>query len=97
MKWCSVLVVCTLANVAGAQNVRSKPVDSTTLSGVYTAAQAARGRNVYAGSCRSCHSPAALPRAVEGRGPSADGREPRAEGPEPTAEDREGDVDGARR
>lgn len=31
--------------------------DSTTLAGVYTAAQAARGKNVYAGNCRSCHAP----------------------------------------
>lgn len=29
----------------------------TTRRGVYTAAQAARGRDVYAGNCRSCHTP----------------------------------------
>ena len=28
----------------------------TTKSGVYTAQQAARGRDVYAGNCRSCHT-----------------------------------------
>jgi S-disulfanyl-L-cysteine oxidoreductase SoxD len=30
----------------------------STLSGVYTAEQAGRGKDVYAGSCRSCHTPA---------------------------------------
>ena len=29
----------------------------TTKKGVYTAQQAARGRDVYAGSCKSCHTP----------------------------------------
>jgi mono/diheme cytochrome c family protein len=33
------------------------PTGPSTLSGVYTDEQAARGRDVYAGSCRSCHSP----------------------------------------
>lgn len=30
----------------------------STLSGVYTEEQASRGKDVYAGSCRSCHTPA---------------------------------------
>jgi mono/diheme cytochrome c family protein len=30
----------------------------STLNGVYTAEQAGRGKDVYAGSCRSCHTPA---------------------------------------
>jgi cytochrome c len=30
---------------------------TTTKHGVYTAAQAARGRDIYAGNCRSCHTP----------------------------------------
>jgi len=30
----------------------------STLSGVYTDEQASRGKDVYAGSCRSCHTPA---------------------------------------
>lgn len=29
----------------------------TTKSGVYTAEQAARGRDVYAGNCKNCHTP----------------------------------------
>jgi mono/diheme cytochrome c family protein len=34
------------------------PSGPTTLAGVYTDEQAARGKDVYAGSCRSCHTPA---------------------------------------
>jgi mono/diheme cytochrome c family protein len=34
--------------------VQSRP---STLSGVYTHAQATRGKNLYTGTCRSCHSP----------------------------------------
>ena len=42
--------------VARAQAAPSAP--ATTRSGVYSAAQAERGRIAYAGLCRSCHSPA---------------------------------------
>lgn len=38
-----------------AQASASAPL--TTLVGVYTDSQAARGKDVYAGSCRSCHTP----------------------------------------
>ena len=64
---------CLIAASAQAQGVRSgtpTPADSaraaassgtqgrpTTLSGVYTDAQAMRGKDVYAGNCRSCHAP----------------------------------------
>src|SRR5262245_23244767 len=34
-----------------------KPADRTTQSGVYTADQATRGRNLFLGSCKSCHAP----------------------------------------
>jgi hypothetical protein len=45
----------TAGRIASAQ---SAPKDSTsTLSGIYTAEQAARGRASYAGLCRSCHLP----------------------------------------
>jgi mono/diheme cytochrome c family protein len=30
---------------------------TSTLNGVYTLEQAARGRNIYLGQCRSCHNP----------------------------------------
>ena len=36
----------------------SPPSGPSTLSGVYTDEQASRGKDVYAGSCRSCHTPA---------------------------------------
>ena len=35
----------------------AKPTGPSTLDGVYTDEQASRGKDVYAGSCRSCHSP----------------------------------------
>jgi mono/diheme cytochrome c family protein len=35
----------------------AKPATPSTLSGIYTAEQASRGREVYYGSCKSCHSP----------------------------------------
>jgi mono/diheme cytochrome c family protein len=68
MKLLVVFAACVIASAARAQSVKggttqtgdvSSPGagDSTTLSGVYTEAQAARGRNVYFGNCRSCHSP----------------------------------------
>ena len=59
MKYWGLLAVCTIAGAARAQSVQKPKAggDTTTLSGVYTAAQAARGKNVYAGSCRSCHAP----------------------------------------
>ena len=34
-----------------------KPIGPSTLDGVYTDEQASRGKDVYAGTCRSCHSP----------------------------------------
>jgi mono/diheme cytochrome c family protein len=66
MRW-SALALCLVASVSRAQSAKNPPtatVDATasaavvptTLSGVYTSAQAARGKNVYAGSCRSCHA-----------------------------------------
>ena len=37
---------------------RHAAATTTTLSGVYTSDQASRGQDVYAGSCRGCHTPA---------------------------------------
>jgi mono/diheme cytochrome c family protein len=39
---------------ASAAKTPSRP---STLSGVYTNEQAGRGKNLYTGTCRSCHSP----------------------------------------
>ncbi len=62
MKWSSVLIVCSIAGVARAQSTqrptpRAESREPTTMDGVYTTKQAVRGRDVYAGTCRSCHSP----------------------------------------
>jgi mono/diheme cytochrome c family protein len=54
----SLMIAASLLATAGdllAQPAASKT--RTTLSGVYTAAQATRGKDVYAGMCRSCHMP----------------------------------------
>lgn len=67
MKWpvvlCMVMALGGIASRARAQGTTAKPqaapVSSglTTLSGVYTAEQASRGKDVYAGACKSCHTP----------------------------------------
>lgn len=60
MGWTPVVVACILATPlrpVGAQDAATAPA-RTTMSGVYTYAQANRGKNVYAGMCRSCHTPA---------------------------------------
>jgi len=68
MKWCGLLAVIMIAGTARAQSAKKPATPGadtsaraatgpTTLSGVYTTEQAARGREVYAGNCRSCHSP----------------------------------------
>ncbi len=73
MKWFGLLIVCMIAGVAQGQSAKSpadsalgsRPgarlragaLGPTTLDGVYTKGQAARGKNVYAGTCRSCHAP----------------------------------------
>jgi len=36
---------------------KAPPTAKTTWSGVYTTAQAARGRRVYLGACKYCHTP----------------------------------------
>jgi cytochrome c len=67
--WTIAVVACMLVRVpshAFAQTGKSTAVSGgaasdsspSTLSGVYTNEQASRGKDVYAGSCRSCHSPA---------------------------------------
>ncbi len=58
--WTILLTACILATPAreaGAQQP-APGAGRSTLSGIYTYAQANRGKNIYAGMCRSCHTPA---------------------------------------
>lgn len=65
MRWCVVVLLGTVAGLLRAQAPKApaSKVDTqpgggpSTLSGVYTTEQAARGKDVYAGNCRSCHTP----------------------------------------
>ncbi len=47
-----------LAVAIGAGSVQGQAPTKTTNSGVYTAAQAARGETVFAEKCSACHDPA---------------------------------------
>lgn len=54
------LTLCLLlagAHLAFGQDTTRAVPEHSTLSGVYTAEQATRGRNVFLGSCKSCHAP----------------------------------------
>lgn len=64
----ALLGLVVLAASAGAQTPKRSPTQTSdsipsssgpsTWAGVYTVEQAARGKDVYAGNCRSCHTPA---------------------------------------
>ncbi len=61
----SALAIGASSHLARAQSTHqpnrvaaTRAAGSSTLSGVYTNEQASRGKDVYAGSCRSCHVPA---------------------------------------
>jgi cytochrome c len=66
--WTIAVVTCMLVrdprwvssqtSKASTPHPASTPDSPSTLSGVYTDEQASRGKDVYAGSCRSCHTPA---------------------------------------
>jgi mono/diheme cytochrome c family protein len=66
--WTIAVVACMLvrdpsrsaAQTSKASTMSAGPTAGapSTLSGVYTDEQASRGKDVYAGSCRSCHTPA---------------------------------------
>jgi len=51
------VAIASSARAVHAQSADSQPVRSTS-AGVYTAEQAARGRDTYAMQCKSCHTPA---------------------------------------
>ena len=55
--WVAALCILAAAREAVGQTVTKKgPPARSTLSGVFTAAQANRGRNVYSSSCKNCHT-----------------------------------------
>lgn len=55
--WTLALAACML--VAAAPSLQAQqPEMRSTLKGVFTDAQAARGKDIYVGSCRECHTPA---------------------------------------
>lgn len=56
--WTAAVMLCMLALVArdaAAQTLAKDAPPRSTRAGVYTAAQANRGRDIYAGMCQSCH------------------------------------------
>lgn len=65
MKWPAAICLGVALGAASAKaqgtsaKPRAAPASSglTTLKGVYTAEQASRGKDVYAGACKSCHTP----------------------------------------
>ena len=63
-RWTATLLACmftVLPQPALAQAADSaKTSVVSTVSGIYTAAQAELGRNVYQATCRSCHTPGEL-------------------------------------
>ncbi len=54
----SLVGLLVLGAPAGAQSVTKDAPARTTRSGVYSAAQATRGKEVYLTLCKSCHAPA---------------------------------------
>ena len=57
--WFAAVCASILLGRDGAAQGRSAPCgdSTTTKSGVYTTQQAIRGKDVYAGNCKSCHTP----------------------------------------
>ena len=55
----SPLILSVVVNATSfAQSVRKDRTERSTLTGVYSEKQAARGQDVYAGMCKSCHAAA---------------------------------------
>jgi cytochrome c5 len=60
----SVILILSLAPSIGGAHAQTPPTPTTdstasisTLSGVYSAEQASRGKDIYANLCKSCHNP----------------------------------------
>jgi len=56
--WTAALAACILALGARDAVAQTRASPPSTLNGVYTAEQAVRGRDLYAGMCQSCHTAA---------------------------------------
>jgi len=56
--WFAILVATVVAAHAVKGQSPPSPATRSTAAGVYTAEQAARGRDTYAMQCKSCHTPA---------------------------------------
>jgi mono/diheme cytochrome c family protein len=52
------VMLLAFASVGRAQGSSAAPASRSSTSGVYTAAQAAQGQDLYVMRCRSCHTPA---------------------------------------
>ena len=57
MVWASVSGLATETATGAGMPARLQETTSTVLDGVFTAAQARRGRRVYTQNCESCHGP----------------------------------------
>ena len=54
--WVAAVLFVGGSSVSG--QMPASPAGKSTLDGVYTAAQAARGQNTFAFNCQGCHTPA---------------------------------------
>jgi mono/diheme cytochrome c family protein len=52
------IIVCVVANPISKLSAQKTAQQRSTLSGVYSAEQATRGSDLYAGRCKSCHTAA---------------------------------------
>jgi mono/diheme cytochrome c family protein len=56
-RWTFVLAACMIVGAAPTLRAQDAGGLRSTLKGVFTDAQAARGKDIYVGACRECHSP----------------------------------------
>ena len=56
--WTAALAACIVVGGASTATAQARSEMRSTLTGVFTDAQAARGKDIYIGTCRECHTPA---------------------------------------
>ena len=58
-RWLAPFTACIIVVGSRAAAAQSPPCgdSTTTKTGVYTTEQAMRGKDIYAGNCKSCHTP----------------------------------------